>query len=242
MHNFDSVRYICKCVMIFESFPAGLLQVPVCSCSCSNHPRERPARFSSIKSMLRDYVFSFKILWLSVPTFEHFDLSHKLSQFQYFSAPSQSLFSHARGFSRGFLVIPRRKMRLVRFLRRNLQCIFGRRRRRRRNHVSYYYNPQSGYKDLVQNHLRCGSVDSIDCNCHSRLNGQLDCCDQCDQDSERSESTEYVVWGSTPAQIGADNRYFVKWRRASTCIISSVLWIQSRMWSVFRSSVSVFLG
>ena len=102
-------------------------------------------------------------------------------------------------------------MHLGRFLRRTLPWCFLPERR----HIPYYYDLQSDYKDLLDNRLRCGSVDTIDCNCHSGLNVQLDHYNQLDQDSERSESTEYVVGGSTPAQIGADNRYFVGWRRAS---------------------------
>jgi len=108
-------------------------------------------------------------------------------------------------------LIATKRMRLVRFLRRTLPWIFLPERR----HIPYYFDLQSDYKDLLDNHLRCGSVDSIDCNCHSRLDVQLDRYNQWDQDSERSESTEYVVGGSTPIQVGTDNRYFVKWRRAS---------------------------
>lgn len=102
-------------------------------------------------------------------------------------------------------------MRLVRFLRRTLPWLFL----PERGPVSYYNDLQSDYKDVLENHLRCGSVDSIDCNCYSGLNAQLDHCNEWDPDSDRSESTEYVVGGSTPAQIGADNWYFVKRRRAS---------------------------
>jgi hypothetical protein len=104
-------------------------------------------------------------------------------------------------------LLPKRKMPLGNFLRRTLPWLFLPERR----HIPYYFD----YKDFLQNHLRCGSVDSIDCNCHSGLNVQLDHYNQWDQDSERSESTEYVVGGSTPAQVGADNRYFLKWRRTS---------------------------
>jgi hypothetical protein len=127
------------------------------------------------------------------------------------------------------------RMSLVRFLRRTLPWLFLPERR----HIPYYHDLQSDYKDLLDNHLRCGSVASIDCNCHSGLKVQLDHCNQWDQDSEISESTDYVVGGGTPAQVGADNRYFVGWRRASiwefkmsTCIVSLLLCIQSPTCSI----------